>query len=117
MRIWTSEDSRKIHFSVLLLGFPRVRKLSRPSGKHPDYLEAFRLSGNFPGYLETIWIIRKIFRLSVNFPGYPEKVSVSKIFGLKKVSVSVSKYLVSKKVSILVSKMFGLKKSLGIGFK
>ena len=31
-----------------------------------------RLSGNFPGYLETFWTIRKLAGPSGNFPGYPE---------------------------------------------
>ena len=33
-----------------------------------------RLFRNFPGYLETVWTIRKISRLSRNFPDHPETI-------------------------------------------
>ena len=58
-----------------------IRKLSRPSGKYPDYPETFqairklsRLSGNFPDHPENIQPIRKLSRLSGNFPDHPENI-------------------------------------------
>ena len=52
--------------------FQAFRQLSRLSGNFPGYPEAFQVSGNFPGYLEIFRIIRKISSLSGNFPGYPK---------------------------------------------
>ena len=58
---------------------------------------------NFPGYLETVWTIRKISRLSRNFPDHPENIQL-----IRKISSPSGNFLGNPETFQIIRKISSL---------